>query len=73
MAEDLIKVRNITRPDRLAIRGGSNGGLLMGNMIVRRPDLWGAVICQVSAIVRYDGYDTYDKRAHDVYFLSFFL
>jgi prolyl oligopeptidase len=31
----------------LGIRGGSNGGLLMGNMMVRRPDLFGAVACAV--------------------------
>eukprot|EP01038_Epipyxis_sp_PR26KG_P009903 gene9903-13323_t len=41
IAEDLIK-RKITNPSRLGIRGGSNGGLLMGNMIVSRPDLFGA-------------------------------
>jgi prolyl oligopeptidase len=29
------------------IRGGSNGGLLMGNMLVRRPDLFAAVSCAV--------------------------
>lgn len=29
------------------IRGGSNGGLLMGNMMTRRPDLFGAVCCAV--------------------------
>ncbi|KAG7348342.1 serine protease, S9A family peptidase [Nitzschia inconspicua] len=31
----------------LAARGGSNGGLLMGNMYVMRPDLWGALHCAV--------------------------
>ena len=46
VAEDLIS-RNITSPKNLGIRGGSNGGLLMGNMFTRRPDLWGAVVCQV--------------------------
>jgi prolyl oligopeptidase PreP (S9A serine peptidase family) len=29
------------------LQGGSNGGLLMGNMITMRPDLFGAVVCQV--------------------------
>lgn len=46
VAEDLIK-RKVTSPRHLGIRGGSNGGLLMGNMMVRRPDLFGAVVCQV--------------------------
>ena len=27
--------------------GGSNGGLLMGVMLTERPDLFGAVVCQV--------------------------
>ena len=34
-------------PAHLGIQGGSNGGLLMGNMLTRRPDLFGAVVCQV--------------------------
>ncbi len=46
VAEDLVKQR-VTGPTRLGIHGGSNGGLLMGNMLVRRPDLFGAVVCQV--------------------------
>lgn len=46
VAEDLI-ARKITKPDRLGIEGGSNGGLLMGVMYTQRPDLFGAVICQV--------------------------
>ena len=46
IAEDLI-ARKVTTPKRLACRGGSNGGLLVGNMIVRRPDLFGAVCCAV--------------------------
>jgi len=46
VAEDLIR-RKVTSPNHLGIRGGSNGGLLMGNMLVQRPDLFGAIICQV--------------------------
>lgn len=46
VAEDLIK-RKVTSPKHLGIQGGSNGGLLMGNMLTMRPDLFGAVVCQV--------------------------
>ena len=42
-----VYVCRVTSPKRLGIRGGSNGGLLMGNMITRRPDLFGAVCCAV--------------------------
>ena len=46
VAEDLIR-RKVASPRRLGIKGGSNGGLLVGNMYVRRPELFGAVVCQV--------------------------
>lgn len=46
VAEDLID-SGLCRPETLAIRGGSNGGLLMGNMYVMRPDLFGAIHCAV--------------------------
>jgi prolyl oligopeptidase len=36
-----------TRPDRLAVAGGSNGGLLMGAVLTQRPELFGAVVIQV--------------------------
>jgi len=39
--------RGLTSPPRLGISGGSNGGLLVGNMYVRKPELFGAVVCQV--------------------------
>jgi prolyl oligopeptidase len=46
VAEDLI-ARKITSPRRLGIRGGSNGGLLMGVEFEQHPDLWNAVIIDV--------------------------
>ncbi len=46
VARDLI-ARGVTRPERLACRGGSNGGLLVGNMYARWPELFGAIICEV--------------------------
>jgi len=52
IAEDLI-ARKITSPKHLGIRGGSNGGLLMGNMLVQRPDLFKAIVCQVPLLDMY--------------------
>ncbi len=46
VAEDLIKYK-VTSAEHLGIRGGSNGGLLMGVMVTQRPDLFNAVVCQV--------------------------
>ena len=46
VGEHLIET-GICKPKTLAARGGSNGGLLMGNMYVMRPDLWGAIHCAV--------------------------
>jgi prolyl oligopeptidase len=45
-AEYLVK-ENYTRPEKLAMQGGSNGGLLMGAMITQHPDLMRAVVSQV--------------------------
>jgi prolyl oligopeptidase len=45
-AEWLIS-RGITRPEKLAIQGGSNGGLLVGAALTQRPELFHAVVCQV--------------------------
>ena len=44
-AEWLIK-SNYTNPSRLAIQGGSNGGLLVGAALTQRPELFQAVLCE---------------------------
>jgi prolyl oligopeptidase len=46
VAEHLI-ASGVTSPQRLAIQGGSNGGLLVGAVMLQRPELFGAVLCQV--------------------------
>ena len=42
-----LSERGVTTPDRLAVHGGSNGGLLVGMMLTRYPELVGAVLCEV--------------------------
>ncbi|WP_413451886.1 prolyl oligopeptidase family serine peptidase [Georgenia phoenicis] len=46
VARDLV-ARGVTSPAHLGAQGGSNGGLLMGNMITGYPELFGAIVCQV--------------------------
>jgi prolyl oligopeptidase len=45
VAQDLV-ARGVTAPRHLGVRGGSNGGLLVGNMLTQHPDLVHAVVCQ---------------------------
>ncbi|MFC5746990.1 prolyl oligopeptidase family serine peptidase [Actinomadura rugatobispora] len=54
-AERLI-ADGLTAPDRLAISGGSNGGLLVGAALTQRPDLYRAVVCSAPLLdmVRYE-------------------
>ncbi|MBB2748779.1 UNVERIFIED_ORG: prolyl oligopeptidase [Microbispora rosea subsp. rosea] len=54
-AEHLIAT-GVTSPDRLAISGGSNGGLLVGAGLTQRPDLYAAVVCMAPLLdmVRYE-------------------
>ncbi|RSS48715.1 S9 family peptidase [Streptomyces sp. WAC07061] len=46
VARDLTE-RGITTPAQLGIEGGSNGGLLMGAVLTRYPELFGAVVSHV--------------------------
>lgn len=41
---------NYTSPEKLAIEGGSNGGLLVAVTMLQRPDLFGAIVCRVPVI-----------------------
>jgi prolyl oligopeptidase len=57
-AEWLIETRQ-TRPQKLAIFGGSNSGLLVGATLTQRPDLFRAVVCMVPLLdmLRYHLFD----------------
>jgi prolyl oligopeptidase len=46
VAQDLY-ARKVTKPEKLGIQGGSNGGLLVGNMVTLYPGLFKAAVCQV--------------------------
>lgn len=46
VAQDLV-ARKVTQPDKLGIQGGSNGGLLVGNMVTLYPGLFKTAVCQV--------------------------
>jgi prolyl oligopeptidase len=56
-AEYLISTR-ITNAQRLAIRGGSNGGLLVAAVETQRPELFRAVVCEVplTDMLRYQNF-----------------
>ncbi|MEM1182746.1 MAG: prolyl oligopeptidase family serine peptidase [Acidobacteriota bacterium] len=45
-AAEWLIANDYTRPERLAIQGGSNGGLLVGAAMTQRPELFRAVLCQ---------------------------
>ena len=49
VAADLVR-RGVTRPGRIAAQGGSNGGILITNMLVRYPERFGALFCTIPLI-----------------------
>ena len=49
VAADLVK-RGVTVPKRIAAEGGSNGGILISNMMTRYPERFGALLCTIPLI-----------------------
>ncbi|MER8792324.1 prolyl oligopeptidase family serine peptidase [Mesorhizobium sp. M0983] len=49
VAADLVR-RGITLPRRIAAEGGSNGGLLIANMLTRYPEHFGALFCTIPLV-----------------------
>jgi prolyl oligopeptidase len=49
VAADLV-ARGVTTPKRIAAEGGSNGGILITNMLVRYPERFGALLCTMPLI-----------------------
>jgi prolyl oligopeptidase len=49
VAADLVR-RGVTRPKRIAAEGGSNGGILISNMMTRYPERFGALLCTIPLI-----------------------
>src|SRR5262249_23331234 len=54
-AGEYLVQQKYTQPSKLAIAGGSNGGLLVGAAMTQRPELFGAVVCSAPLLdmVRY--------------------
>ncbi len=49
VAADLAR-RGVTRPNRIAADGGSNGGILITNMLTRYPEHFGALFCRIPLV-----------------------
>jgi prolyl oligopeptidase len=46
-AAEFLIAEGYSSPGQIAIEGGSNGGLLVGAVMIQRPELFGAVLCRV--------------------------
>ena len=70
-AEYLVR-EQYTRPARLAIRGGSNGGLLVAAVLTQRPELFGAALPDVGVLdmLRYHRASANARQWSDDYGLS---
>lgn len=77
-AEFLINIK-MTNPSKIAIIGGSNGGLLVGAVLTQRPELFAVAIAEMGLfdMVRYDNFgigwvhhDEYGNPADSVEFLN---
>ncbi|MGE0455636.1 MAG: prolyl oligopeptidase family protein [Vicinamibacteria bacterium] len=57
-AAEWLVANGYTKPEKLAISGGSNGGLLVGAAVTQRPELFGAVVCSVPLLdmLRYQNF-----------------
>lgn len=49
VAADLVR-RGVTSAKRIAAQGGSNGGILITNMLVRYPERFGALFCTIPLV-----------------------
>ena len=64
VAEDLI-ARKVTSAPHLGARGGSNGGLLVGNMLTLYPQLFGCIVCASAAAGHAALYPAFRRRVVD--------
>lgn len=55
-AGEWLILNRYTNPEKLAIGGGSNGGLLVGAVMTQRPNMFAAAVCQVGVfdMLRFD-------------------
>jgi prolyl oligopeptidase len=77
-AAELLVREKYTAPSRLAIRGGSNGGLLVAASMLQRPDLFAAVLPQVGVLDKFsagpfwvDDYGSSDDPQAAKYLLAY--